>query len=384
MAIALKATKIFGEAKVETQKMIVIENDRFLGFFNKKEIVEKNIPIYDYQNSMILPGMVDSHIHGAVGADTMDATPESLNKIGKFLLAEGTTSWQPTTVTAKIDDICKAIYNVHACQGLKNTARIIGCFVEGPYITKEHKGAHPEEFIRPLNKEEVEKLKKAGLVTVLAVAPEKEGAKEFIEWAVANKIKISLAHSSATYEEACNALEAGADTVVHTFCGMSPLHHRSPNLLGAALTKDELYAELIADGIHVQAPAIKILLKCKPKDKVILVSDAIQATGLPDGKYMLGTEKITVKNGVSRVQSGSLAGSTTTLLQEVRRLIVELGEDPLATVHMASLNPSRRLGLDYEIGSIAQGKKADFIIVNADYQLQETWLDGELMHKKNN
>lgn len=382
MAIALKAKKIFGENKIEEQVLLVVEGDRFGGFFTEEQVNEQNIPIHDYHDLMILPGLVDSHIHGAVGADTMDATPEALDKVGNFLLSEGTTAWQPTTVTAGIDDICKAVRNVKECQHKTTAARIIGCFVEGPYITKEYKGAHPENLIRPLNKVEVEKIKQAGPVNVLAVAPEKEGAEEFIAWAVASGTKVALAHSGATYEEACAALKAGADAVVHTFCGMGSLHHRSPNLLGAALVEDELYAELIADGIHVQAPAMKILLRCKPKDKVILVSDAIQATGLPDGEYMLGVLPITVKGGVSRVPGGSLAGSTATLLQEVRRLILELEEEPLAAVHMASLNPSRRLGVADEIGSIAPGKKADFIIVNQNYELQETWLDGMVKVKK--
>lgn len=384
MVIALRASKIFGEDKIEDQALLVIEGEKFGGFFTEDEIKAKGIPVCDYSGLMVLPGLVDSHIHGAVGADTMDATPEALNKIGNYLLSNGTTSWQPTTVTAEIEAVRRAVRNVKECSKANCSARIIGCFVEGPYITKEYKGAHPEALIRPLDKAEVEGLAEAGLVSVLAVAPEKEGAEEFISWAVSQGIKVSMAHSAAGYETSCKGMAAGADAVVHTFCGMAGLHHRSPNLLGATLVQDGLYAELIADGIHVQGPAMEILLRCKPKDKVILVSDAIQATGLPDGEYMLGVEPITVKDGISRVRSGSLAGSTATLLQEVRRLILELGVEPLATVHMASLNPCRRLGLDSSLGSIAEGKAADFIIVDKNYELQETWLGGKLKFKREN
>lgn len=373
---AFKAMKIFGEQGIERNALLVVEDDRFLGFYHRQDVERMGILIHDYKELMILPGLVDSHIHGAVGRDTMDASPESLAEIGKFLLAEGTTSWMPTTVTAELGDIVKAIENVEACRSMEGVARVIGCFVEGPYIAKEHKGAHPEALIRPLSEKELERMMAAGTVGALAVAPEKEGAGAFIEWAVKRGVKISLAHSGATYEEALAAIKAGADAVVHTFCGMAGLHHRKPNLVGAALTEDAAYAELIADGIHVQAPAMRILLRCKPKDKVILVSDAISATGLPDGQYMLGVESITVMGGVSRVSGGSLAGSTTTLLQEVRRLVLDLGEEPLAAVHMASLNPSRRFGLEREIGSIAKGKKADFIVVDKKYRLKETWLGG--------
>ena len=157
---------------------------------------------------------------------------------------------------------------------------------------------------------------------------------------------------------------------------MSPMHHRSVNLLGAAMTRDDIYAELIADGIHVSRPAMDILLRCKPADKMILVSDSISAAGLPDGDYVLGVENVHVKGGIPRTDSGSLAGSTTNLLDEVRRLILELGKKPLDVVHMASLNPSRRFGLAEKIGSIRAGKLADFVIVDKDYQLKEVWKDG--------
>lgn len=379
---AFKAMKIFGEQGIERNALLVVEDDHFLGFYHKQDVERMNIAVHDYKDLIILPGLVDTHIHGAVGCDTMDATPEALRKVGEFLLTEGTTAWMPTTVTAALPDITRAVKNVRECQDMKDAARIIGCFVEGPYITKEHRGAHPEDLIRSLNKDEIIQMAKDGLVSVLAVAPEKEGAAEFIAWATRQGIKISLAHSSATYEEACQGIDAGADAVVHTFCGMSPLHHRSPNLIGAALVQDTVYAELIADGIHVQGPAMQVLLRCKPKSKVILVSDAIQATGLPDGEYMLGVLPITVTNGISRIPNGSLAGSTATLLSEVRRLILEFGTEPLSAVHMASLNPSRRFGLDQKLGSIAKGKKADFIIVDKKYNLRETWLDGKRAVKK--
>lgn len=376
MKCALKAKEIFGEEKIEYKDWLVIEDGKFTGFVTEKQAFADGMQMVDFGDCRILPGLVDSHIHGAVGADTMDATPEALRKIGEFLLREGTTAWQPTTVTAAFEDIVRASANVKSCMNMKDAARIVGCFIEGPFINKQYKGAHSENLIRPLTQGEVEKLQADGLVRVLAVAPELAGATDFIQWAAGRGIRISLAHSAATYEEACAGLAAGADAVVHTYCGMAPLHHRSPNLLGAALTQDGLYAELIADGIHVQVPAMQILLRCKPKDKVILVSDAIQATGLPDGEYMLGAEPITVKDGISRVKNGSLAGSTATLLQEVRRLILEVGEEPHAAVQMASLNPSRRLGLERDVGSIASGKKADFIVVDRDYQLKQTWLDG--------
>ena len=373
---ALKAAAIFAEGGIETGRLLLIEDGRFAGFVTAAEAHSRGIAVQEFPHSFLLPGLFDSHIHGALGHDTMDASPEAIDAIGRYLLAQGTTAWMPTTVTASPEAIQQALRNLEHYVPAADAARAIGCFVEGPYLTVEHRGAHPTEYLRELSSVEFAELRASGPMKALAVAPEKPGALSFIRQAVQQGVHISLAHSSASYEAAAAAIESGADAAVHTYCGMSPMHHRSPNLLGAALTRDDVYAELIADGIHVSKPAMDILLRCKPADKVILVSDAIAASGLADGDYVLGVEAVHVKDGMPRTESGSLAGSTTTLLAEVRRLICELGKEPLAVVHMASLNPSRRFGLDQEIGSIRPGKRADFLIVDKGYQLQEVWKDG--------
>ena len=380
--IAIKAQKIFTADFIESNKYLVIDDNKFAGFFSKENVEKENIPVKEYNDAFIIPGLIDTHIHGAVGHDTMDSTPEALKSIGDYLLTQGTTTWMPTTVTAPLEDIYKAIANVAECKDTLNSARILGMFIEGPYITSKHKGAHPEEHIRPLNKEEIEKMAEYNTVKSIIIAPEKEDAPKFTKWITQDlKIKVSLGHSSANYEEACACFDMGADAGVHTYCAMEQLHHRNPNLLGAIMTRNDVYAELIADGIHVSLPAMKILLQNKPKDKALLVSDAIQGTGLKDGRYMLGTLPFNVKDGIARIDSGNLAGSTTTLLKEVRRLILELHENPIHAVNMASLNPAKRFGVDDELGSIASGKKADFLIRTPDYELKETWLDGKCVFK---
>lgn len=381
--IALKAPKIFSSKFIESDKYLLIENGRFGGFISPELVKSENIPVKEYPNSFIIPGLIDTHIHGAVGHDTMDATPEALKKIGDYLLTQGTTSWMPTTVTAPLEDIYKAIDNVSKCKNTIKSARILGMFIEGPYITSKHKGAHPEEHIRPLDKDEILQMSSYNTVKSIIVAPEKDNAVEFTKWITQDlKIKVSLGHSGANYEQACACFDVGADAGVHTYCAMEQLHHRNPNLLGAIMTRDDVYAELIADGIHVSLPAMKVLLQNKPKDKALLVSDAIQGTGLKDGRYMLGTLPFTVKDGIARIDSGNLAGSTTTLLKEVRRLILELGQNPLDVINMASLNPATRFNVEHELGSIDIGKKADFLIISPDFELEETWLDGECVYTK--
>lgn len=379
---AIKAQKIFTETSIELNKYLLLEDDKFAGFIDKNDITS-DIEVKDFPNSYILPGLIDTHIHGAVGCDTMDSTTNAIQNVSDYLLTQGTTTWMPTTVTAPLSDIYNAITNIANCQKTLNSARILGMFIEGPYITSQHRGAHPEKFIRPLNKEEILHMQSLGPVKTIIIAPEKENAFTFTNW-ITNELnlKVSLGHSSADYAEACACFDAGADASVHTYCAMEQMHHRNPNLLGAALTRDDIYAELIADGIHVSLPAIKILLNCKPKDKIILVSDAIRATGLNDGRYMLGTLPFNVKNGIARIDDGNLAGSTTTLLKEIKLLIEGIGEKPINAINMASLNPAKRFNIDKYLGSIKKGKYADFIIINKNYEVEQTWLNGKCIFTK--
>ena len=379
---AIKATKIFTETSIEHEKYLLIENDKFAGFIAKNDI-SSDIIIKEFPDFYILPGLIDTHIHGSVGYDTMDNTIEAIKNISNYLLSQGTTAWMPTTVTAPLEDIYNSIANIRSCQEKLNNTRVLGMFIEGPYITSQHRGAHPEKYIRPLNKNEIIRMQTTGPVKSIIIAPEKENAVEFTDW-ITNKlnIKVSLGHSSANYENACACFDAGADASVHTYCAMEQMHHRNPNLLGAILTRNDIYAELIADGIHVSLPAIKILLNCKPKDKILLVSDAIRGSGLKDGRYMLGTLPFNVKNGIARLDNGNLAGSTTTLLKEIQLLIELVGEEPITAINMASLNPAKRFNLDKYIGSIKKGKYADFIIVNKKYEVEQTWLNGKCVFSR--
>lgn len=381
--IAISAAKIFAENNIACHKYLLVENNLFKGIYTKDNLPKDDVIIKEYPDLYILPGLIDTHIHGAVGYDTMDATPEAINKISDFLLTKGTTSWMPTTVTAPLEDIYNAIANVAKCQNKVSGSRILGLFIESCYITSEHRGAHPEKYIRKLAKDEILAMKNAGPVKAIIIAPEKEHAVEFTTWITQDlAINVSLGHSSATYEEACACFDVGADASVHTFCGMGQFHHRSPNLLGAAMTRDDVYTELIADGIHVSVPAMKLLTKCKPKDKLILITDAIRGAGLKDGRYMLGTLPFNVKNGVARLDSGNIAGGSSVLIDDVKRLIREVNVAPIDAINAASLNPAKRFKLDDKLGSIAPGKLADFILVNKDYEVQQTWLNGKCVFVK--
>ncbi len=375
--IVLGEQLILPEGKVKNCGL-VIENGHIVDILPKHQL-SLNAQSDVVRAKIVCPGLVDTHIHGAAGSDTMDATPEALHTIGTYLVTCGTTTWQATTVTDTLEKTRRAIVNATSYPSKAGEARLRGIFLEGLYITAEHRGAHPVELIREIDCAEIATWQELGVKTII-IAPEKEHAIEAIK-KFSPYMHISLGHSSADYPTAMAAIAAGADAGVHTFCGMSPLHHRNPNLLGAILTEDAVYAELIADGIHVQKPAMDLLFRAKPRDKVILVSDAICGTGLPDGKYVLGTLPVTIKNGVARTESGSLAGSTTNLLASVRRLIREVGIAPHEAINMASLNPCQRFGWQ-DIGSLEVGKWADFLCLDADYQLQATYIAGKKVYER--
>ena len=372
---ALYAREVFAEDGIQKEACVLLRGGKILEIVPYREAKVRGVQVEE-AGARLLPGFFDTHIHGALGVDTMDATPEALDTIGGYLASCGTTSYMPTTVTDRWEKILSALRNLAAYQPKEGAAIPRGSFVEGPYLTEEHRGAHPAELLRELSLDELSELMAAGPIRALAVAPEKQGAAEFIRTARAQGVRISIGHSSATYEEARAAVDAGADAAIHTYCGMSPMHHRAPMLLGEAMTDDRLYAELIADGIHVSLPAMDILRRAKPKDKLILISDAISATGMPDGDYRLGKEHVALRGGIARTDSGALAGSTTNVLAEVRRLILALGEEPLAAVHMGSLNGARRYGLASVIGSIREGKCADLVAVDEEYKVLGTWLNG--------
>lgn len=333
----------------------------------------------------ILPGLIDMHIHGANGFDTMDADYRSLNEISKYLAKTGVTSFLATTVTDQIDNIEKAVENVADSmkKGLSG-AKLLGSYIEGPYISRKYKGAHPEEYIRPINLDEIKNIleRSRNTVKVVAIAPEKERSSEVIEYLTGRGIKVSLGHTNATYAQAVEAIEKGATIAVHIYNGMRGLHHREPGMLGVALNNDNIKVELICDGVHVAFPAIEILLRCKDREDVILITDCIRAGGLEDGEYILGKLKVNVKGGIARIDNGSLAGSTLKLIKAIENMVKMAGVSFEDALKMATINPAKAIGLDKEIGSIQKGKRADIIAINDDYHVVFTMVDGKVVYCK--
>ena len=312
----------------------------------------------------LYPGLFDTHSHGCVGYDTMEIMNGGLLEMAKFEFEHGITSWLPTTMTMDIDTI-RAVVNrdlPHA----EGCAKIEGFHMEGPYIADKYKGAQNGAFIKSPTMEEFKTLRN---IKKLTLAPEIEGALDFIaECAAATDTVISIGHSATDYDTAIAAIENGATSLTHTFNAMSPLHHRDPGPIGAAVEKG-IYAEVICDGLHVSRAAILTLYRAFGPSRLTLISDSLRATGLGDGEFTFGGQKIIVKDGVARIEAGNLAGSTSTLFDCVKKA-VEFGIPKADAIRMASTTPAECLGL--KKGKICVGYDAEFILLDKDMNLLST------------
>ncbi len=331
----------------------------------------------DLSSYKVVPGLIDTHVHGGNGVDVMDGTYEAISELSKFKAKEGVTSFCPTTVTTSIEKTKAVIQNVNdaMAKGLEG-AKVLGVFLEGPYINKEFKGAHPENFIKEIDMEEIASLIACGNVISMIVAPEKEQATEAIRYLTSNHIHVSLGHCAADKDDVDHAVLAGASIATHTYNAMKGFTHRSPGTVGAVLTNPSIYSEIICDLIHVNPTAIKILIRCKGLDKIILITDCMMAGGLADGHYNLGELAVVVKDSVARIDNGALAGSTLSLMHAVQNMTTVMGVDLRDALNMATINPARAYGLDDKIGSIKEGKIADLVAIDDDFQVQFVMVNG--------
>ncbi|XBS69048.1 N-acetylglucosamine-6-phosphate deacetylase [Acerihabitans sp. KWT182] len=325
-----------------------------------------------------MPALIDGHIHGAAGADVMDDSPQGLATIAGFLAEHGVGAFLATTVTAEHADIERALRQVKAGQqhGLAG-AELLGSYLEGPFFTARHKGAHPERLLHEPQKTLLERwiaLAQGSLHSV-ALAPEYDASMALIPWLKAHGIRVMIGHSNAGYDLACQALAQGADGVVHCYNGMNGLHHREPGMVGAALTTADCQVELIADGHHVHPAAMRIARRCCG-ERLLLISDAMRAAGMPAGDYMLGEEPVHMREGIVRTEEGSLAGSVLTLDRAVdvlaRACDISLAQ---AWLH-GSLYPARALGIADRLGSIEAGKQASLTLLGAQDAVAATLVKG--------
>ena len=337
------------------------------------------------EDAVVVPGFIDQHIHGAGGSDGMDGTVKDISIIANTVAAEGTTSFLVTTMTQSPENITKAMQAVkeYKEQGISKGAKVIGVHLEGPFIAAKFKGAQPLEYVASPDVAVFDEYNKASgnAIRIVTLAPEVAGSEDLIRHLTENGIVSSIGHTGAKYEDIDNAISAGASNVTHTYNAQSPLHHREIGVVGTAMLRDELNCELIADTIHVSVPAMRLLVKNKPLDKLSLITDAMRAKGLPDGISELGGQTVYVKNGEARLEDGTLAGSVLRMNRAVQNMVEKVGVPFTQAVDYATINPARMLKIDHETGSIKVGKNADFTVLNKNYDVLMTIREGKIVYE---
>lgn len=366
--IVLKDHMIFGDLDIQDGKITRI--------VPKKESLNNT-------KRYVIPGFIDLHIHGSNNYDAMDGTPESVEQMALSLVKEGTTAFLPTTMTqtqTNIEKALKAISEYHQHPN-ENAALVVGIHLEGPFINEGAAGAQPKGCIIPPSISLFEAFNRAShnLIKKVSLAPEIEGSIALIEYLKANHIIASIAHTKANYATMLQAIEAGASSTTHTYNAMTPLHHRDIGAVGAALLHDELTAELILDKIHVSVPAAKLLLKNKGYQNVTLITDAMRAKNMPDGLSELGGQKVWIKQGEARLEDGTLAGSILRFIDGYTYAIKDLGLSLVEASYMSSTKPAIQLNLS-DMGEIAVGKLANLVILDSDYRIEKTLIQGKVVY----
>lgn len=337
----------------------------------------------EFADAVLAPAFLDIHIHGAAGHDVMEATPESLDAVSRFLATRGTGRFLATTVTAPMDATLRSLEGL--AKRLKEAqepewvgARPLGIHLEGPFLSHAKRGVHPPEFLLSPDIAVFERMWEAaeGRIRLMTLAPELPGAEELAAHAVSRGVRVSLGHSNATAAETRPAISAGATSATHTFNAMRPLDHREPGILGTVLSTDSLYAELICDGIHVDPTLVPVWWRSKGADRAILVTDAMSAAGMPDGEYTLGGFPVMVANGRASA-NGVLAGSVLTLDRAVKNFVAFTGAPVETVVPLVTRNPAAMTGLQDAAGHLRAGASADFVALGKDGQLLASFVGGE-------
>lgn len=336
----------------------------------------------DAGGSILLPGFIDLHAHGAVGHEVMDASTEGLRQIARFYAQHGVTAFLPTTWTAGHQALLNALGAVGEVAGrVSGGATILGVHLEGPYLNPEKCGAQDVRLIRRANRAEALELLDKGLVRLIALAPEFEENLWLVDESVRRGVTVSAAHTTAGYEELQRAVLRGLRQVTHCFNAMRGLGHRDLGTVGGAMALPQLNCELIADNVHVHPVAQRILVDVKGPSRVILVTDAIRGAGLPEGEYAIDTRTVTIRDGAVRLPDGTIAGSVLTMERALHNALRATGRPLQELWPMSSLNAARAIGISASKGSLEVGKDADLVLLDADFKVWLTIVEGEIVYQ---
>ncbi|WP_219836988.1 N-acetylglucosamine-6-phosphate deacetylase [Paenibacillus sp. R14(2021)] len=336
----------------------------------------------DGSGHLLIPGMIDVHIHGADGFDMMDGTLRSLEAVSVACARTGCTTFLATSVSSSLEDLFGMLASVSQYEGKEQGARIAGVHIEGPYLNTKRKGMQNERYLRHPDRDEMKAiLERAGsLIRMVTLAPELPGGLEMVAFLKERGIVVSVAHSDATYEEAKQAFRCGASHVTHCFNGMRPIHHREPGVVVAAFEETDVSVQAIVDDVHLHPAIVRLLYREKGADKMVLITDALQAMGMGDGSYLFGGHKVTVSQGVATLEDGTLASSTVTMNAALAKA-VKAGIPLEDAVRMATETPAAVLGLSRK-GRIAPGMDADLVLINEQFEVLWTMVNGDIVYNR--
>ncbi|MGN1195557.1 MAG: N-acetylglucosamine-6-phosphate deacetylase [Acutalibacteraceae bacterium] len=329
------------------------------------------------QGLLALPGFIDIHTHGGSGADACDMKEEALETLSRHYARHGVTSFCPTTMTLPVAQLKKIFESIESFKGKEPAAYIQGINMEGPYVSKNKCGAQNPDYIALPDAEEFLGLTNVSKVSLVDVAPEADGAFEFAE-KISPHCVCSIAHTDADYETAKKAIKHGFSHVTHFYNAMSGLSHRAPGVVGAVFEDDKVTAELICDGFHLSPAAVRIAFKVLGADRCVAISDSLSSADFPDGEYMLGGQKVIVKDGHAHLENGTIAGSTANLFEEFRNLL-SFGIDFKTALKACSENPAKVIGVFDKCGSLEVGKNADIILVDNELNLKHVFVRGKMI-----
>jgi N-acetylglucosamine-6-phosphate deacetylase len=383
MQTVVTADSLWDGASLHQHPLILIEDGKIASIATRDSAqVPVGARALDFPGVTLGPAFFDVHFHGAAGHDVMEATPEALDTIGAFLSSRGTSAYLATTVTASLDATLRALdglANEIAKLPQPGRARPLGIHLEGPFLSHEKRGVQPVEHLLAPSVAIFDRLLEAGHghVRLMTLAPELPGAVELAAYATSRGVRVSLGHSNATASETRAAIAAGAVSATHTFNAMRPLDHREPGILGTVLTTDALFSELICDGIHTDPEIVRLWWRAKGPERAILVTDAMSAAGMPDGEYQLGGFSVQVKDGRATAR-GVLAGSVLTLDRALTNFVRFTGATTDDGLRLLSTNPAAMTGLAHRAGTVAEGKSANLVAIDAVGRLVASIVGGVL------
>lgn len=394
-ALLLRGARLVLPDRVTDEANLVVEHGRIQFLLEGGQAVPlRPYRTIDLNGLTLFPGFIDVHIHGAMGVDTMEASADDLYRVARFLAASGVTAWLPTLVPAAREDYERAVKAIGQLIREQDdvrpppaaAARVLGLHYEGPFVNSAQCGAlrqqHFSSFKEARDVDALPLVENPTVARVITVAPEIEGGIELIKELRARGFLVAIGHTRAGVGVLDEAFEAGARHMTHFMNAMSALHHRAPGPIGWGLLRDDVTCDVIADGIHLDPLMLRIILRCKGRKRLALISDAVAPTGLGDGEYQVWGETITVENGRTRNARGNIAGSVITMLDAVR-LMLSLGVAMEDVACMAALNPAHLLGVEGDYGSIEEGKRADLVALDDGHRVRLTIIGGHVSFEDN-